>query len=136
MQKPQKPSRAAAPKTVKPFGPGYGKYGNRRVGAHASVKEHTRAAQLRMWERKGLIADLREQVPYELIPAQYGDGGTDLKGKPVRALIERGVRYVADFVYTMDGTTVVEDTKGFRTPEYIIKRKLMLWIHGIRIHEV
>lgn len=121
-----------------PWGRGYGKYGNRRTGGHASVKEHTRAAQLRMWERAGVIADLREQVPYELVPAQYGECGTDLRGKPVRPLLERAVRYVADFVYTdtATGRTVVEDTKGFRTPEYIIKRKLMLAVHGIRIREV
>jgi hypothetical protein len=34
------------------------------------------------------------------------------------------------------GETVVEDTKGFRTKDYVIKRKLMLWVHGIKIHEV
>lgn len=31
---------------------------------------------------------------------------------------------------------VVEDTKGMRTKEYIIKRKLMLYEYGIRIKEV
>jgi hypothetical protein len=30
----------------------------------------------------------------------------------------------------------VEDVKGMRTPDYIIKRKLMLYIHKIRITEV
>ena len=45
--------------------------------------------------------------------------------------------YVADFVYLDEqGKTVVEDAKGVRTKDYIIKRKLMLWLHNIRIREV
>lgn len=117
---------------------GRSKYGNQRVGEHASKKEHYRAQQLKLWQRAGIISDLREQVSYELIPAQYGECGTDLKGKPVKVLLERAVRYVADFVYTdtETGQTIVEDTKGMRTKEYIIKRKLMLAVHGIRIKEI
>lgn len=78
--------------------------------------------------RAGLISDLREQVRYLLVPSQRLDDGT----------LERPVHYVADFVYTDNetGRTVVEDTKGVRTKEYIIKRKLMLYVHGIRIKEV
>ncbi len=117
---------------------GRNKYGNQRVGGHASKKEHYRAAQLRLMERAGLISDLREQVSYELIPAQYAECGNDAKGHAKRALLERSCRYIADFVYTdrATGHTVVEDTKGVRTKEYIIKRKLMLHVHGIRIKEV
>ena len=52
-------------------------------------------------------------------------------------VIERAVCYVADFVYKdTEGNTVVEDTKGVKTPDYTIKRKLMLYIHKIRIKEV
>lgn len=114
------------------------KYGAKRVGEHASKKEHNRANQLKLWQRAGLISNLREQVPFELIPAQYGQCGTDLKGKPVRVCIEKSCKYIADFVYTDNetGQTIVEDTKGVRTKEYIIKRKLMLYLHGIRIKEV
>lgn len=79
---------------------GRNKYGNERVGGHASKKEHYRAAQLRLMERAGLISDLREQVSYELIPAQYGECGKDFKGRDTRVLLERPCRYVADFVYT------------------------------------
>lgn len=113
------------------------KYGAKRIGGHASKKEHYRSIQLRTMQRAGLIADLREQVSFDLIPPQYGDCGTDLKGKPVRVLLERPCKYIADFVYTdlRTGEIVVEDTKGVRTPEYKIKRKLMLYIHGIRIKE-
>ena len=104
------------------------KYHAKRVGTHASKKEHYRSATLKLWQRAGLISDLREQVPFLLIPAQYEDG----------RCIERSCKYLADFVYTDNetGKTVVEDTKGVRTTEYIIKRKLMLHIHGIRIKEV
>lgn len=96
------------------------------IGGHASRHENRRAAQLKLMQRAGIISDLREQVPYLLIPAQRDDSGH---------VVERACSYVADFVYTRDGTTVVEDTKGVRTKEYIIKRKLMLHIHGIRILE-
>ena len=114
------------------------KYGAKRTGTHASKKEHYRAQELQTMQRAGLISNLREQVPFELIPAQYGSCGTDLKGKPARVCVERSCTCVADFVYTLNdsGATVVEDTKGVRTKEYVIKRKLMLWVHGIRIREV
>jgi hypothetical protein len=51
--------------------------------------------------------------------------------------IQRPTEYRADFVYIdEDGWLVVEDAKGVRTPDYIIKRKLMLWLYGIKIREV
>lgn len=104
------------------------KYGARPTGSHASRKEHARACQLRLWQRAGVISGLREQVRFVLIPAQRDPAGK---------LLERECAYVADFVYTDNdsGATVVEDTKGVRTKEYIIKRKLMLRVHGIRIKE-
>lgn len=123
--------------TVNPFAHGAksnplrkrNKYGAERIGRHASKKEHNRALQLRLMQRAGVISDLREQVSFELIPAQR-----DAESR----LIERACRYIADFVYTDNetGKTVVEDAKGVRTKEYIIKRKLMLEVHRIRIKEV
>ena len=92
-----------------------------------SRKEAIRAQELRLMLRAGIISNLREQVPYELIPAQKNEYGK---------VIERAVVYKADFVYDENGKTVVEDTKGIRTKEYIIKRKLMLYEYGIRIREV
>lgn len=91
-----------------------------------SVKEYRRFCELRLIERSGAIADLQRQVKFELIPSQR------IGGK----VVERACSYIADFVYIENGKKVVEDTKGFRTPDYIIKRKLMLWVHGIRIKEV
>lgn len=107
-----------------------------------SHKEARRWDELLLLQRAGKITDLQRQVRYELIPAQYetyeryGKDGRRLKDG-VR-LLERKVDYVADFVYTIadTGENIVEDTKGIRTPEYIIKRKLMLAVHSIRIKEV
>lgn len=102
-----------------------------------SVKEGTRYSELVLAERAGEISELRCQVPYELIPAQrepdkIGPRGGVKKGK----LIEQACYYIADFVYKdKNGKEIVEDTKGCRTPDYIIKRKLMLFVHKIRIKE-
>ena len=49
---------------------------------------------------------------------------------------ERKCSYYADFVYMQNGRQIVEDAKGKRTDEYVIKRKLMLFLQGIRIREV
>lgn len=93
-----------------------------------SIKEANRYSELVLAQRSGEISELRFQVPYLLIPSQK-----DEKGKT----IERPVKYVADFVYKdKNGSVVVEDTKGVRTADYIIKRKLMLYIHKIRIKEI
>lgn len=102
-----------------------------------SRKEADRYIELRLLEKAGEISDLRMQVEYELLPAQYGPDRITPRGNHKRGpLLERAVKYKADFVYTNHGKTVVEDVKGFKTKDYIIKRKLMLWRHGIRISEV
>lgn len=94
-----------------------------------SKKEANRYKELRLLEKAGEIKDLRTQVKFKLIPAQRDEA----TGK----VIERECSYKADFVYyEEDGETVVEDVKGYRTKEYIIKRKLMLYQYGIRIREV
>lgn len=87
---------------------------------HDSIKEANRWCELKLLERAGVIQDLQRQVKYELIPKQEG---------------ERAVYYIADFVYTENGKKVVEDVKGMRTKEYKIKKKMMLYFHGIRIKE-
>lgn len=104
-----------------------------------SKKEARRFVELRFLEQVGKIKDLERQKKYVLIPAQrepdtVGKRGGIIKGK----LIEREVAYIADFVYFDNDLhqVVVEDTKGIRTPEYIIKRKMLLYFYGIRITEV
>ena len=108
-----------------------------------SKKEARRYQQLKLMERAGVICNLQRQVKHELIPAQYIDG----------KCVERSVSYVSDFEYDEkvqfrnrtvildrhDVTAtqhIVEDCKGMRTQEYIVKRKLMLKVHGIRIREI
>ena len=105
------------------------KYNN--SGHGSSLKERNRAAVLELMQKQGLISGLQKQVVYSLIPAQYGV----VDGK--KKCIERACTYRADFVYYDERTKelVVEDTKGFKTKDYIIKRKLMLHEHGIRIKE-
>ena len=105
------------------------KYNN--SGHGSSLKERNRAAVLELMQKQGLISGLQKQVVYELIPAQYGE----VNGK--RKCLERACTYRADFVYfdNEKNELVVEDTKGFRTTEYVIKRKLMLHEHGIRVKE-
>lgn len=100
------------------------KYGARKVTVNGQIfdsqKECHRYGVLRLLERAGKISDLKRQVTYELIPKQVG---------------ERACSYIADFTYYEDGKLIVEDCKGYRTDEYKIKRKLMLWVHGIKIKE-
>lgn len=102
------------------------KYRNKKVIVDGekfdSKKEYNRYCELKLLERAGKITKLARQVKFELIPKQAN---------------ERACSYIADFVYAEEnGKEVVEDTKGVKTPEYIIKRKLMLKLYGIRIREV
>ena len=105
-----------------------------------SRKESRRYQELLLLERAGVILNLKRQVKYVLIPAQYefyeryGKKGQELK--PGQRLLEKECAYIADFVYEENGKLIVEDTKGVKTKDYIIKRKLMLYTHGIRIKEV
>lgn len=124
----------------------YGKYGNRKVTVDGIVfdskREAARYKELKLMQDAGEIKDLQMQVPYELIPAKYehferyGKKGQRLKDGC--RCVEKSCVYVADFVYTdcRNGQQVVEDAKGHKTEAYIIKRKLLLYIHGIRIKEV
>lgn len=86
-----------------------------------SKREAQRYSELKLLERAGAIQDLERQVEFELIPKQKG---------------ERAVKYIADFVYKENGEKVVEDVKGMKTKDYIIKRKLMQYVHGIKIREI
>ena len=122
----------------------YNKYKNEKAVLDGIVfdskRERDRYATLKLMERAGHIKDLQLQVKFVLIPTQYeeiqryGKKGQTLK--PGRRVIEKETAYYADFVYKVGDETVVEDTKGHKTEEYKIKRKLMLLMHGIRIQEV
>lgn len=104
------------------------KFGNEKRDGFDSRKEARRYQELKLLERAGKITDLKCQVKFELIPAQYEDG----------KCVERAANYYADFVYTEGRQLVVEDVKSEITrkqKDYILKRKLMLWVHHIRIRE-
>lgn len=97
-------------------------------GTFDSKKEYKRFLQLKALHEDGVIHGLEVHPQFIVIPRQF-----DEKGK----CIEKASRYVADFSYIdSDGRYVVEDVKGYRTGEYIMKRKLMLERHSIRIKEV
>ena len=106
------------------------KYGSKKVNGYASTKEAKRAEILKLKQQNGVISELREQVSFELLPKQevLGFNGKLICGR-------RAMKYIADFVYIENGEQVVEDTKGFRTPEYKRKANLMRRIHGIIIKE-
>ena len=125
------------------------KYRNKKVVMNGiefdSKKEAKRYMELSLLEKAGVISDLQRQVKFVLIPTQrepdtVGARGGIKKGK----VIEKECAYIADFVYkdlTLN-EKVVEDIKGYRDPasagvaKFIIKRKLMLYVHGIRVKEV
>lgn len=119
------------------------KYHNRKVRTsdgivHDSKREAIRWNELKLFQEAGRISELKRQMEFLLIPPQYEElppGKRSKKHK--RKLVERAVIYRADFVYhDKNGELVVEDVKGVRTRDYIIKRKLMLHVYGIRIREV
>lgn len=124
------------------------KYGNKKVIIDGLVfdskREAKRYKELKLLEMCGAIKDLKRQVTFELIPVQREKSTRAYKkgrrqGEPIAGkVIEKAVTYIADFVYTdtATGQTVVEDAKGMRTRDYVIKRKLMLYIHRIKIQEV
>lgn len=108
------------------------KYHSQKTSGYDSKKEKHRADELRLLQRAGHISDLQEQVRFELIPSQY----KIVNGK--KKCIEQACFYIADFTYVENESFIVEDVKSPITranPVYIIKRKLMLQMHGVKIRE-
>ncbi len=112
------------------------KYHNRKVTVEGetydSMKEYRRFCELVLLQRAGEISGLQRQVKFQLIPAQR------TRGPDGKTRTERAVVYIADFVYTDNrtGRQIVEDVKGMRTKEYILKRKMLLFFRGIAITEI
>lgn len=110
----------ALPDGIGDKAPKRGKYGNQKFEqdgrVYDSKREAAHAGELKIAQKAGKIAGFAEQVTF---------------------LLPGGIRYIADFVVLEnDGAYRVEDSKGVRTKEYIIKRKLMKHAHGIDIREV
>ena len=119
------------------------KYHNKKVKYAGlefdSKKEMYRYIRLLSMQEEGLISELRLQVPIEIIPPVYDTIEVQLKTKvkQVQKLVQKAAHYVADFVYKdKDGNEIVEDTKGFRTKEYLLKKKIMRAYLGITINEI
>lgn len=124
------------------------KYGAKKITRDGetfdSLREYRRFCELSLLEKSGDIAGLRRQVVFPLIPTQreetcevYTRGKNKGLPKPGKVL-EKEVKYIADFVYrdARTGEEIVEDVKGVKTKEYILKRKMMLYFHNIRIKEI
>lgn len=119
------------------------KYGNKKAKHDGMIfdsrRERNRYIILSALQRAGEISDLRMQVTYELLPAIYEMEEKQLKTKvkKVQRCAQRAVHYIADFVYKdKEGNEVVEDTKGMRTKEYLLKKKMMRALLGIQIKEI
>jgi hypothetical protein len=117
-----------------------GRYHAKKVtspdGVFDSQREYKRWEVLKQKQASGEISGLKRQVKFELLPEyrepdRLGPRGGTIRGK----LIQRAVYYIADFVYTEDGKTIVEDSKGMRTPEYKLKKKLMYDRYRIIVKE-
>lgn len=105
------------------------KYHNKKVEYDGikfdSTKEKNRYIGLKQLEKLGVIQSLQRQVKYELQPS------FKLNGKTIRS-----ITYIADFVYIQDGVEVIEDTKGFRTKDYLLKKKLFEYKYQKEIKEI
>jgi len=100
------------------------KYGNRKTVVDgitfASAKEARRYSELKLLERAGEISALMLQPRF-----------------PLKVNDQLICTYVADFIYQdKGGSSVVEDAKGFKTPEYKLKRKLMRAVFAVDVVEV
>jgi len=108
-----------------------------------STKEGDYYLYLKQKQEVGEISCLRMQVPYEVIPAVWGERVKHLKTKDKveRVCRQRATYYYADFVYveTATGKEIVVDVKSEYTrklSDYTLKKKMMLAFKGIELTEV
>lgn len=107
----------------------------------ASKKEAEHYLFLKKEEECGRISNLKTQVKIEIIPAIYEDVEIQLKTKvkKTKKMIQKPIFYIADFSYVLNGKEVISDVKGSLrslTKVYILKRKLLFALKGIKINEV
>lgn len=123
------------------------KYKNTKIEQNGekfdSKKEYHMWLKLKRLEEMGEISNLQRQVSFVLIPTQYETYTETTKTgkvKEKKRVVEKECKYIADFVYTDNdtGQVIVLDTKSeaTKTPAYKIKKKLMLFMHHIKITEV
>lgn len=92
-----------------------------------SKKEGNRYLELKLLLKAKKIRDLELQKKFELLPKYK------INNKTIRA-----ISYIADFVYwdISKNEMIIEDTKGFKTEVYKLKKKLFEYKYGIEIKEV
>jgi len=119
------PSQEEKPKKVS-------KYRNEKVEINGvkydSKKEAKKAEELEYLEKAGKIKNLERQKKFVL------QEGFRINGHKIRE-----IAYIADFVYEEDGKLVVVDVKSpitRKNPVYKLKKKMMMYVHGIEIKEV
>jgi hypothetical protein len=85
-----------------------------------SQMEYSRFRMLQLQERAGDIRNLKRQPRYDLVVNGVNCG-----------------YYKADYEYDLvtTGEHIVEDCKGFKTPVYNLKKKLIKALYGIEILE-
>lgn len=83
-----------------------------------SIGEANRYRDLKLLERAGEIKDLKRQPKFQIIKPFEHSG-----------IKYRGAKYTADFQYTENGKTVVEEFKGFRDKTYVLRLKMFLTEH-------
>lgn len=101
------------------------KYKNRKVERggiqYDSKKEAARGAVLELKQRAGEVSELKRQVKFTL---QDSFKTPSKKTKQGFETIKE-IAYIADFTYFMGGQFYIEDVKGYKTPEYKIKAKML-----------
>lgn len=99
------------------------KYGNKKVVVDGikfdSLLEANRWQELKLLQRAKQIQNLDRQVRFELQPSYKKNN------KTIKA-----INYVADFVYydLNKQKMIVEDTKGFKTDVYKLKKKIFEYV--------
>jgi len=97
------------------------KYGNIKTHGFDSKAEYARWLELKLLEKAGKITNLEHHVTYKL----------EVNGVLV-------AKIVPDFRYNEveNGELVLEDTKGFVTRDWLLKRRLLWALHGIEVLEI
>lgn len=103
------------------------KVNTEKFGKFDSKSEYLRFLYLNNLQEKGLINNLKRQVPYILIPSQRKNG----------KVLYRECSYISDFEYDLpSGEHIVEDVKGMVLPVFKLKQKLMYYVYGIEVRVV
>jgi hypothetical protein len=109
------------------------KYGNKKAVSRDGTIFHSQREckhyeELLLLQAVGDIYGLKTQTLFTLVPCQMESS---------KRVAERPVTYRCDFDYfDRQGRRHIEDSKGEKTQQYIIRRKLMLWVHQIKVEEV